>query len=192
MPLMAQKPEIKPGDMPLYYRKEEIIYDDKRYRIHNNYLTLGGGFLGSTIRGDVQKNIGIDFQFHIRRQQFQAGVMMSGDAFRSNNNVQMHLGYGYRKETITTNVAAYFGATYYTGVVASKDSIPVPIFYDGFGAYACIQGIYKISYDFGVGAELFGELNVHQNILGIRFIAFFSGAYRGAKRNYNPNVRPHR
>jgi len=40
-----------------------------------------------------------------------------------------------------------------------------------------------------LGAELFGEVNYKQNLIGIKFIAFFSGAYRGAKKKVNPNVR---
>ncbi len=186
----AQLTETNRSPKPPYDRKEEIIVSAKRYRVHNNYLTLGGGFLSSSIRDKGQKNIGIDFQFHIRRQHFQGGVVMSGNEFRSNNNVQAHLGYGYRIEKRSANFAAFGGITYYSGVVATKDSIPIPILYDGFGAYVCVQAISKLAYDFGIGAEAFAEINHQQSIVGFRLIAYFSGAYRGPARNYNPNVRP--
>lgn len=171
-----------------YNRKEEILYDGKRYRKYNNYLTAGGGFASASNRGDLQKAIGVDFQFHIRRQYFQMGVMMSGDAFLSNNHVQAHVGYGLRKEKNTTNLAAFAGPTYFTGVEGIS-GVTAASFYDGFGAYICLQGITKLAYDIGFGAELFGEVNYKHSVTGIKFILFFSGSYRGVKRNYNPNVK---
>ena len=65
-----------------------------------------------------------------------------------------------------------------------------PEFYQGVGGYACVQIATKLVYDIGVGAELFGEFNYKQSLAGVRFFLFFSGAYRGVKRNYNPHVRP--
>jgi hypothetical protein len=170
-----------------YFRKEEIIYQNKRYRIHNNYLTLGGGFLGSTLRDDVQNVVAADYQFHIRRQQFQIGAMMSGEEFLSNNYTQVHLGYGYRIEKYTSNYAAFLGPTYFSGV-AGKVGQPED-FFSGFGVYASVQAVYKFAYDIGLGAELFAEANYKHSMVGIKFVAFFSGAYRGAKKRVNPNVR---
>lgn len=189
LPIEAQLTETNRNTKPPYNRKEEIIHNAKRYRVYNNYLTLGGGFFYSNIRPDVQQAICIDYQFHIRRQQFQVGVMMSGDQFRSNNNVQAHIGYGYRVEKRKSNVAVFGGFTYYNGVVGSKDSIPIPILYDGFGGYLSFQAIKKLSYDLGVGLEFMAEVTPQQHMLGVKLIAFFSGAYRGPARNYNPNVR---
>ncbi|HQQ93391.1 MAG TPA: hypothetical protein PLQ93_02455 [Bacteroidia bacterium] len=171
-------------------RKEEIIYHGKRYAIHNNYLSLGAGFLSTSLRFDVQKTIGADYQFHIRRQQFQVGAMMSGEEFFSNNNVQAHIGYGLRKESLSANYAIFVGPTYFSGVAGMVGS--PPDFYTGFGMYFSVQATIKIFYDIGLGAELFGEINYKQSIMGIKFIAFFSGAYRGPKRQYNPNVRSER
>jgi len=189
LPVEAQLTETNRNAKPPYNRKEEIIHNAKRYRVYNNYLTLGGGFFYSNIRSDLQQAICIDYQFHIRRQQFQIGVMMSGDEFRSNNNIQAHVGYGYRQEKRKSNLAVFGGLTYYNGVVGSKDSIPIPILYDGFGGYLSFQAIRKLTYDLGVGLEFMAEVTPQQNMLGIKFIAFFSGAYRGSARNYNPNVR---
>ncbi len=64
-----------------------------------------------------------------------------------------------------------------------------PEFYQGVGVYAAAQAATKLVYDIGIGAELFVELNYKQNVIGIKLFLFFSGAYRGVKKNYNPHVR---
>lgn len=173
-------------DRPKFNRKEEVIYDNKRYRKYNNYLTAGGGFAYASNRVGVQRAIGADFQFHIRRQQFQIGGLMSGEAFLSNNHVQAHVGYGLRRERNTTNLAAYIGPTWFTGVEGTP-GVTIPVFYTGFGGYACVQAVSKFTYDIGIGAELFGEVNFRQTQVGLKFILFFSGAYRGNKTSYSPN-----
>lgn len=176
----------KPGQVTEKYdRKEEVVYDNKRYRKHNNYLTAGGGFDYASNRSSLQKAIGADFQFHIRRQNFQIGGLMSGEEFLSNNHVQAHVGYGFRRETKSSNLAIFAGPTYFTGVEGAIGSPAV--FYSGFGGYACAQAVTKLTYDIGFGAELFGEVSYRLNMVGIKFIAFFSGAYRGNKYRYSPN-----
>jgi len=173
-----------------YDRKEEMIYDNKRYQIHNNYLTVGGGVLSSSIRAQSQNNLGLDFQFHIRRQHFQAGGMISGESFGSNNHSQAHIGYGYRQEKRFTNLAAFAGLSYGSGV---EGQYPNPaVFYTSYGGYACIQFIYKFAFDIGLGLEGFADFSYKQNIYGFKVIAFFSGAYRGKKANYNPHVKSER
>jgi hypothetical protein len=175
-----------------YRRKEEIIYYGKRYRIHNNYLTVGAGFLNASIRDQSQKCGGADFVFHIREQHFQAGLIMSGEELLANNNLQTHLGYGYRYETQSLNLAAFAGPTWFTGVVPFTDPVTGntrPDFYSGFGGYACLQAVNKFYYDFGLGLELFGDISYKQSTFGFKIILFFSSAYRGPKRNYNVNVR---
>lgn len=69
------------------------------------------------------------------------------------------------------------------------DASSLPTFYQGVGLYGCVQAVTKFTYDIGFGGEVFGEISQKQSIIGIRLIAFFSGAYRGPKRNFNPNVR---
>ncbi len=173
-------------ERPKYNRKEEVVYDNKRYRKYNNYLTAGGGFAYASNRVGGQRVIGADFQFHIRRQQFQIGGLMSGEAFLSNNHVQAHVGYGLRRERNTTNLAAYIGPTWFTGVEGTP-GVTIPVFYTGFGGYASVQAVSKFTYDIGIGAELFGEVNFRQTQVGLKFILFFSGAYRGNKTAYSPN-----
>lgn len=177
-----------------YSRTEEIIFDKKRYRLYNNYVTFGGGISLSTIRHINQQTAGIDFQFHIRRQYFQAGAMLSGNEFFSNNHVQLHAGYGYRHESGRYNFATFIGPTLYQGVEGG-DREPER-FYSGTGLYASAQAVRKLTYDVGAGIELFADWGIqignsgrNQVLYGAKVIVFFSGAYRGPKRNYNPNVR---
>ena len=141
----------------------------------------------SNIRKDIQKTIGVDFQFPIKKLHFQMGAMMSGDAFTSNNTIQGHVCYGLRKEDTKTNIAVFFGPSIFTGV--KGDVSGDPEFYQGMGGYVSFQVVVKIKYDIGLGLEAFGEVNYAQRVAGIKLIAFFSSAYRGIKRNYNPNVR---
>jgi hypothetical protein len=184
IPVFSQEKEA-------YDRKEEIIYAGKLYRRYNNYLTMGGGFMYSTLRPDIQRVLGFDYNFHIRRQYFQGGLAMSGIQFLSNNNIQIHMGYGLRKEKNRSNFALYGGVSYFTGVVGIIDSVrgSIPLYYQGIGAYFSAQAITKLTYDIGGGVELFGEYSKQQRILGVKFILFFSGSYRGLKKNYNPHVR---
>jgi hypothetical protein len=186
--LFAQEVPSPKKEKQDYFRKEEIIFDGKRYRIHNSYLSLGPGFLQSTLRTSTQRALGIDFQFPIRRSHFQLGVMMSGEGFSSNNNVQAHICYGLRRERTRTNLAAFAGPSYFTGVRSDAAS-GLPVFYSGWGGYLCLQAVRKFTYDMGLGVELFGEISREQNVTGIKLIVFFSGSYRGPKKNFNPNVR---
>jgi hypothetical protein len=184
----------KPGQQHPYNRKEEIIFDSKRYRIHNNYVTLGGGPGYSSIRSALQQVAGVDFQFHIRREYFQAGVVLSGFQFFANNHVQLHAGYGKRKESGKYNLAFFGGTTIYQGV---EGVVGQPeIFYGGAGLYFSAQAVRKLTYDVGAGLEAFADLGFRvggrgreQVLYGVKLIVFFSGSYRGPKRNYNPNVR---
>ena len=117
--------------------------------------------------------------------------MMSGEGFNSNNNIGIHIGYGYRKETKKRNFAAFIGPSYHNGVLTVKDSLDhiQPDYYSGFGLYGSVQAVVKISYDFGFGAEVFSDVSAKQTMVGVRLIAFFSGAYMGPKKTVNPNVR---
>lgn len=192
-----QHPILKPEELkqdtgvhkkkPKYYRKEEIIFEAKRYRLYNNYMTFGPMIGTSTIREETQKGIGLDFNWHIRRQYFQTGVMMSGLDFGNNNNVGAHIGYGHRVETNYFNVAGFVGPSFNYGVEGNVSGFPE--FYSTYGLYLSGQVVAKFMYDMGVGLEVYGDISYKQTIFGIKIIAFFSGAYKGPKKNINPNVR---
>jgi hypothetical protein len=184
--VVAQEAPVKKPELH-YYRKEEIIYDGKRYRIHNSYVTVGGGFMQSSIRQGSQKTLGVDFQLPVRKLHFQLGGMVSGYGFGSDNNRQLHVGWGYRRERTGDNLAVYAGPSYYWGV--RGDTSTGPINYQGMGAYVCVQAIKKLVFDIGIGIEGFAEFSKTQRLFGFRIIAFFSGAYQGVRKNYNKHVR---
>lgn len=169
-----------------YNRKEEIVYDDKRYRKYNNYITLGGGPLYSSVRSKDQKVVGADFQFHLQRNYFQIGAMMSGNNFLDNNNVQGHVCMGYRIEKEQLNLAFFAGPSLSKFVVGHLDTAGVPyaVVSGGVGGYVCVQAIYKAKYDVGIGAELFGDFTRAQQMGGLKIVIYFSGAYRGAYRGF--------
>lgn len=183
---LSQLPSFAQKDTLPYNRKEEIVYDSKRYRKYNNYLTFGFGKGYSDIRRLDQSYINVDFQFHIQRNYFQIGMFMSGDDFLRNNNIQGHIGVGYRMERNKYNLAGFVGPSYSYFVTGKTDTAgyTVPIINNVLGGYLCLQGIYKIKYDVGLGVELFADFSILQKMAGARVIFFFSGAYRGVKRGF--------
>lgn len=182
-------------DTSKYDRLEEIIDDNKRYAIHNNYLQVGAGFGGSTIRKKEQSTIGIDFIFHIKRQHFQVGFIMSGDEFLSNNNLSGHFGYCYRLENEKRNIAFTIGIAQNKGAIAAHidglDTI-AELQYRNTGAYISASYIKKLTYDIGIGVELIGEFNQTQQFFGVKGVLYFSGAYRGKAKIYNRHVKTRR
>ncbi len=176
-----------------YDRKEEIIDNQKRYAVHNNYLMLGGGFAGSTLRKKEQITVGIDFIFHIRRQHFQVGVLMSGDKFQNNNNLSGHLAYVYRIEDHKKNIAFGGGLSQNKGYVPSYindggDTIPI-FYYRNPGIYLTAAYFKKLTYDIGIGAEFIAEINQSQAFVGVKVVVLFSGAYRGKAKIFNRYVK---
>lgn len=176
-----------------FNRKEELVYDGKRYRKYNNYLTFGVGKGYVDIRRIDQSYINFDYQFHLQRQYFQVGVFMSGDDFLRNTDIQGHLCMGYRIERNKYNLAAFIGPSYSYVLTTKTD----PTTGDAYaqinnvmGGYMCIQAVYKIKYDVGIGTEVFGEISSLQKMVGGRIIFFFSGAYRGIKRGPKPIAKP--
>jgi hypothetical protein len=179
---LVKKDSVKP-----YNRKEEILFDGKRYRKYNNYLTIGAGPNYSSIRSSDQKNIGADFQFHARTQYFQLGAFLSGDDFTNNKNTQFHLGIGLRHERNYYHFAAFIGPSYSIFVTEKKDTAGVVIDHPvstTLGGHISLQAVYKFKYDVGIGGEIFADISNKQQIVGARAIIYFSGAYRGIKRGF--------
>lgn len=176
-----------------YNRKKEIVYDDKRYRVYNTYLTFGLGKAYADIRKKDQNCLNVDLQFHLTKQYFQAGFFMSGDELLKNTNIQGHICYGYRYEKELFNLAAFAGPSYsyfVTGVTDTSGLFKVTR-HNTLGGYICVQGVYKIKYDVGVGIELFADISSDQKIAGVRIICFFSGSYRGEKKGFKTKKKAH-
>ena len=167
-----------------YNRKREVIYDGKRYRFYNNYLTFGGGKAWSDIRDRTQSFINVDFTFHITKEYLGFGILMSGDYFLRNKNLSGHICYGYRIEKDKYNLAGFIGPSYSYFATATKDTSGLyNVKYNyALGAYLRLQAVYKVKYDVGLGIELFADISDKQKILGAGLVCYFSGAYRGEKR----------
>ena len=166
--------------------KKEIVYDGKRYRVYNNYLTFGVGKAYSDIRSEYQSCLNADMQFHLTKEYFQIGFFMSGDKLLRNTNVQGHICYGYRYEKEKFNFAGFIGPSYSYFVTGTTDTAGYLTVtpHSLFGGYLSLQSVYKIKYDVGLGLELFADINAGQKMAGVRVICFFSSAYRGEKRGY--------
>ena len=122
-------PEFSFGQDTAVYKlqenfKREIIIRDKRFRVYNNWFSGGGGIAGHTANPYMQVVLAVNINFHIKRQYFRLGGMMSGQDFGLWNNYQLHGGWiPYRKETEKYNLAFIGGIAYSTGYkfVAAPD-----------------------------------------------------------------------
>ena len=167
--------------------KEEIDFDGKRYRVYNNWLSLGPGAGYNSHWPKDEKNVAVDFSFHIKDKYFRSGSFMSGIDFTAANNYNFHLQYGIRKETTKYNLAAFIGPSYSYFKRPLSDSISFGLsnilnkVYTEFGAYACVEAVYKIKYDVGLGGQVFCDYNRVQLVYGVRLIVYFSSSFRGVK-----------
>lgn len=174
---------VKKKEEEPFNRKKEIVYDNKRYRVYNNYVTLGYGYANNSHRKANHIAVNADFNFHIQKQYFQFGAVLSGKSIWQKDVIILHLGAGYRKETATLNFAAFGGISYSEGFYLQKtDSVTYVSYKKAPGFYAAVHAHYKPKFDYGIGAGAFVETNKYQTIIGVRIELFFSGAYRGEKR----------
>lgn len=174
-------------DTFVYNPKAEISIDGKRYRVYNSWLSLGAGANINSHWKQDEKNFGADFNFHIKQYYFGLGGFMSGSSFYQLNNYSVHALFGLRKETPKYNLFASAGpsSSYFRRPL--KDSTEFGLqkilnsVYNRVGGYVCLEAVYKIKYDVGIGGQIFCDYNEIQTVYGLRIIAYFSGAYRGIK-----------
>jgi len=168
--------------------KEEVAFDGKRYRVHNSWLSFGAGPNYNTKWPKDEKNIGADFSFFIKQHYFRLGGFISGTDFTISNNYSIHLCYGLRKETNKYNLSAFVGpsSSYFRRQLSDSTTHNLRTVYNELGAHICLEAIYKIKYDIGLGGQIFCDYNRVQMIYGVRLIAYFSGAYRGIKYGRAP------
>jgi hypothetical protein len=158
-----------------------FVVDNKKFSYYNNWFTIGGG---------VQQNLtykrtlgfagGADYHYHIKKQYFQTGVMLSGERFGYFDNYQIHMGYGKRFEDKDVHVSAFAGVSYSTGFAKVGDTAYTRPF-DFPGLYMQAEVIKKITYDVGLGLAFTLDWNKEQTIFGGRCVLYFSGAYKGKK-----------
>lgn len=161
-----------------------FVVDNKKFQYYNNWLTIGGGGQQNlTYKRELGFAGGLDFNFHIKKNYFQAGTLLSGERFGSYNNYQLHLGYGKRFEDKDYHFAAFLGVSYSSGnqVTLIDSTKYIKRTFNQPGLYLQGEIVKKITYDVGMGASLFIDWNQEQSMVGLRFILYFSGAYTGKK-----------
>ena len=159
-----------------------FVVDNKKFQYYNNWLTIGGGGQQNlTYKRELGFAGGLDFNFHMKKKYFQAGVLLSGERFGSYNNYQLHLGYGKRFEDKDYHFAAFLGVSYSLGnqITITDSNRYVKRTFNHPGLYIQGEVVKKITYDVGMGASLFIDWNQEQSMIGLRFILYFSGAYTG-------------
>ncbi len=161
--------------------KKEIIYDNKLYRLYNNWLSFGAGPAKNSDIPNIQFAIDVDYNFHIKKQYFQVGTLLSGDDFGTYNNVQGHICYVRRKENTKMNFSYLAGPSFTKGY-EYRDSVFSNKAFTAMGLYACVQLIAKIKYDVGIGSGIFADVNGKRSIIGIRLDFYFSNSYKGGEK----------
>jgi hypothetical protein len=167
--------------------KREIVIDNKRYRVYNNWVTFGGGGTWHSENPRTQLNVSMNYFFHIKQPYFGLGGIVSGDEFGLWNNFSAHAGYvPWRKETERKNMAAFAALSYtlgydflYAGTYSSNR-------WDRVGFYAEFQYTMKLQYAVGVGPTFFVDVNQKRTLVGIRIDGYLSGAYRGYVKGKQP------
>lgn len=174
------------SDTAKYNPKQEIVYDGKRYRVHNSWLSVGPGAGYNTRWPKDERNIGADFTFPVKTHHFRVGAFMSGSGFSSSNNYSFHLCYTLRKEREKYNLSASLGpsTSYFRRPLSDSANHNLATVYNEAGLHASVEAVYKFKYDVGIGMQVFCDYNQVQMVYGVRLIAYFSGAYRGIKYGY--------
>lgn len=169
-------------------RKKEITYDGKRYKVFNNYLTIGGGTEYNSFLQNTNLNLGGDLNYHISNIYFQSGFFLAGNRFGNWNHAQLHTAIGKRFEMTKVNLAGYLGGSIssinrpiYDSVIGEYRSNSI----HPFGLHATAQFTYKFKYDVGIGFALFADINKAQSVYGIRLELYFSSAFKGYRKSEN-------
>jgi hypothetical protein len=165
-------------------KKQEIVLQNKRYRIFNNYVSGGIGQCYNSSWQDIETSASLDYNFHLKRNQFQTGFLLVGPSLRDKNVIQFHAGMGYRVERCNYHWSFYGGVSYSDGyrLQSSSDSV---FKFTAIGVYSNIQFYYKLKFDYGLGVSAFIDANSKEALTGMSIQLFLSGAYKGLKKiNY--------
>ena len=175
------------SDTAKFNPKKEIIYDGKRYRVYNSWLSVGVGVNYNTKWPKDEKNSAVDFSFNAKQHYFRLGGFMSGTDFTAANNYSFHACYGIRKEKEKYNLSAFIGpsTSYFRRPLSDSTNYNLAQVYNAVGGFAAVEAIYKFKYDVGLGGQVFCDYNQVQMVYGARLIVYFSGAYRGIKPGYH-------
>ena len=158
--------------------KKERTIRGNRFKVFNNYVNFGTG-LGRAIESSKGWNpTAVEYNFHIKRSYFMFGYQrtdISGflNKPKRNRMNDLHLCYGFRKESKVLNVAYYGGISRPWGIM--NDTLA----FKTIGIYAEAQFVRKLFYDVGAGISIFGHYNNFFPLFGVRIDIFLSGAYQG-------------
>ncbi|MFI5150316.1 MAG: hypothetical protein ACHQRM_11335 [Bacteroidia bacterium] len=166
----------------IYNRKKEVIVNGKRFRVYNNWMSIGMGEGFNTILPLAQSILNVDLHFHISDQYFQLGTFLSGDRFLSFNNYNAHICYGLRREDTKSNKFMSLGPSYSWGFPYLGGGQYSSGSYSAAGLYAEGEWIFKVAYDLGLGVSAFADWNTRQTVGGLRLELFFSLGYRGERK----------
>ena len=171
--------------------KREIVINNKRFRIYNNWTEIGFGAAYHSANPRTQVILSYEFNFHIHQHYFGFGGMIGGDMqdrFSVRNNFQFRAVWiPLRKDNEVYHLALMGGISYSTGYKYLYGGLYDNIHpYHVYGGYAEAQLIKKIHYDEGIGGAFFINVNSANTIVGIRLDFFLSGAYKG----YVPGKQP--
>jgi hypothetical protein len=158
--------------------KKERTIRGNRFKIFNNYVNFGSGVGRSIESNKVWNPTAIEYNFHIKRSYFMIGYQRTdASGFlnkpKLNRMNDIHLCYGFRRETKALNIAYYGGISRPWGVMNDSTSFRT------IGIYAEAQLVRKLFYDVGAGISIFGHYNKFMPLFGVRIDIFLSGAYQG-------------
>lgn len=179
----VQNAELKGIYKEPFNKKREVIFQNKKYRVYNNYITGGIGKCYNSGWNNTQLCPALDFNFHIGKKYFQVGGLLSESHLGINNCLQAHVGWGYRYERSNYMLAAYGGVSHSSGFLKPVNDTSGAASFSNIGLYIALQAYYKVKFDYGIGVSAFVDINTTQVLTGIRAELFFSGAYRGVKKH---------
>ena len=176
---VAQK---KTDGTPKPVWKRDTVIAGNVFKIYSNWINIGLGLLRNPTIPRTHITAGVDLNFHITNQYFQVGAMLAGEGYGIYSTSELHLCYGKRTENRKYNCDFFGGLSYSTfnafsnGNYATEPSKEI-------GVYGMAQAIRKITYDVGIGISAFAEINSKQSMFGLRLDLYFSGAYKGKKKD---------
>ncbi|MBL7883002.1 MAG: hypothetical protein JNL69_02965 [Bacteroidia bacterium] len=176
-PVVSKNGKIKKRIPPL---DSMFVINNKKFKYYNNWVTAGAGtHQNLSYKRALGFTVGLDYNFHIKQHYFQLGTNILGERFGFYTNYQFHLGYGKRFEDKDIHFAAFGGLSYSSGY--GKVDTLYSRHYSEPGIYVQAEFVKKITWDVGIGASLFADINQEQSLVGLRLVLYFSGAYKGDK-----------
>jgi len=167
-------------------RFPEIKVGDKIYQTGSNWMTGGIGPGYSTTLEESQINMAIAYHFRYKPIYFKVGYHFTDDQYFLKERLR-NISYqndivgaaGIRYEQRYVNLAFFIGPTFAFGRLERTENPNIGDGYYALGVMPEVQATFKMFYDVGIGASLYGSFNNQHQCIGLRLHVYFSGAYRG-------------